>query len=605
MKNHTNSSIKNYSLIGDLHSAALVSKVGSIDWLCLPHFDSASIFAKLLDPNCGSFDVLTDGYEVSSYYIKDTAILETVLQDKENEISVKDFMVPQPKYPCREHYLVRKITGIKGNCDITLHFSPRPSYGAIVPALSYDKEIQSVDVPLEDNATLRLYLPEHARVSLKDGTAEIVLPIKQGVLSEIRLEYVRLDETYEKTEFDSGLEDHTARFWEKWLSQGSFFPFCEDILKRSAITLKLLQFFPTGALVAAPTTSLPEEMGGTRNWDYRYVWVRDATFTLYAFHVLGFKEEAEKFFAFLQTIAEKSAEENFELSLMYTIDGNSVPEERVLEHLSGYNDSKPVRVGNNAAKQFQLDVYGALIDAYYFASKQEITNLKIEKALILDLVKQIEMMWKKEDRGIWEVRSNDYHFTYSKVMAWVGVNRALRMAEKLGFTSEEMQWCKSLESEISVWIWEHCFDEKNGILKQHPETNNQDATNFLFVLLQFLDKSDPRTKKIIEQTTKQLSYQDVFIYRYLTEDGLSRGEGAFLLCTFWYISALAVLGEPEKAHSLFHIFVTSMNDQGLLSEEIDPTSGEYLGNYPQAFSHIGLIMAAYYISRYSKEDYHS
>ncbi len=605
MKNQTGASIKEYSLIGDLHSAALVSQKGSIDWLCLPHFDSPSIFAKLIDPNGGSFTVITDGYEVKSYYIKDTAILETVLQNNTVEISLKDFMVPQPKFPCREHYLVRKITGIKGSAELTLHFSPKPAYGATVPLLSYDKERQSIDVDLVDNATLRLYLPENACVSLKNGSAEIVLPIKQGVLSEIRLEYVRLDEEYEETSFESGLEDHTTRFWEKWLSQGNFFPFCEDVLKRSAITLKLLQFFPTGAIVAAPTTSLPEEIGGQRNWDYRYVWIRDATFTLYAFHVLGFKEEAERFFAFLQTIAEKSAEKNFEVSLMYTIDGNTVPQEKVLRNLNGYRDSQPVRIGNNAVNQFQLDVYGALIDAYYFANKREIKNLEIEKALILNLVKQIETMWKKKDRGIWEVRSGEYHFAYSKVMAWVGVNRAVRMAEKLGMTAEEVGWCQSLESEIEAWIWEHCFDKEKGILKQHTQTNNQDATNFLFVLLQFLDKHDKRTRNIIEQTTQQLSYQEVFIYRYLTEDGLPRGEGAFLLCTFWYISALAVLGEVEKAHDLFHSFIRSLNDQGLLSEEMDGETGEYLGNYPQAFSHMGLIMAAYYISRYSQKDYHA
>ncbi|HSX08736.1 MAG TPA: glycoside hydrolase family 15 protein [Candidatus Saccharimonadales bacterium] len=604
MNSGNNSSIKDYSLIGDLHSAALVSKAGSIDWLCLPHFDSPSIFARLLDPEGGSFTIETQDYAVSSYYIKDTAILETVFKSDQVEISIKDFMVPQPKYPCREHYLVRKITGIRGDASLTLHFLPRPSYASVVPLLSYDKEAQSIDVPLEENATLRLYLPDNAKVDLDNGSATIILPIKEAVLSEIRLEYVRLDESFEKTSFDSGLEDHTERFWEKWLSQGNFFPFCEDILKRSAITLKLLQFFPTGALVAAPTTSLPEEIGSTRNWDYRYVWIRDATFTLYAFHVLGFKEEAEKFFAFLQTIAQRSAEKDFELSLMYTIDGNPVPQEKELEKLQGYKNSKPVRIGNNAHKQFQLDIYGILIDAYYVANKRGITNLEIEKALILDLVKQIELTWKNQDRGMWEVRSGDCHFTYSKAMASVGVNRALRMSKDLGMTQEEIDWCTSLESEISDWIWANCYDENASILKQHTETTNQDATNFLLVLVQFLNKHDPRTKKIIDKTAEQLTFDDIFVYRYFNKDGLPRGEGAFLLCTFWYISALAVLEDPEKAHTLFHTFLTSMNDQGLLSEEMDPASKEYLGNYPQAFSHMGLIMAAYYISKYSKEDYH-
>jgi GH15 family glucan-1,4-alpha-glucosidase len=604
-KQHTDVTIEDYFLIGDLHSAALVSKTGSIDWLCLPHFDSPSIFAKLLDPDGGSFILQTEGFGTKAYYVNDTAILETVLQKNDVEISVKDFMVPQPKYPCREHYLVRKITGIKGKADVTLRFAPRPDYAKSTPQLSYDHETQCIDVPLEENATLKLYLPENARVIVENNSATIVIPVVEGVLSEIRLEYVRLDESYEKTKFTTGLEDHTTRFWEKWLSQGNFFPFCEDVLKRSAITLKLLQFFPTGAIVAAPTTSLPEELGGIHNWDYRYVWIRDATFSLYALHILGFQEEAEKFFAFLQTITQQSVEKDSPVSLIYTIEGKQVPQEKMLSHLRGYHKSRPVRTGNNAIRQFQLDVYGALIDAHYFADTREIKNLAIEKPLILNLVKQIENYWQRKDRGIWEVRTGDHHFTYSKVMAWVGVNRALRMARRLKMTEEEVLWCQSLEKEIKNWIWEHCYDARRGVLKQYPSTDIQDATNFLFVLLQFLDKHDPRTVSIIEHTREQLAYNDVFIYRYLNEDGTPRGEGAFLLCTFWYISALAILGDAKKAHDLFHKFIDYMSDTGLLAEEMDVRTGKYLGNYPQAFSHLGLIMAAYYITRYSKEDYHA
>ena len=605
MTKKTDATLKDYFLIGDLHSAALVSKTGSIDWLCLPHFDSPSIFARLLDPNGGSFTLETEGYEVSSYYIKDTAILETVLQKGQSEVSLKDFMVPQPKYPCREHYLVRKLTGIKGNATIHFSFSPQPNYAQSASTLSYDYRTHSIDVQLEEKATLRLYLPENAQVSPKKNSAIISMHIAEGEKSEMRLEYVRLEKDYEEAIFTSGLEDHTARFWEKWLSQGNFFPFCADVLKRSAITLKLLQFFPTGAIVAAPTTSLPEELGGVHNWDYRYVWIRDATFSLYALHVLGFHEEAEKFFAFLQTITERSAEEQFELSLIYTIEGRKVPQEKVLTHLHGYHKSKPVRVGNNAVSQFQLDAYGALIDAYYFAEKREIKKLAIEKTMILDLVKQIEANWQRKDRGIWEVRTGDYHFTYSKIMAWVGVNRAGRMAKKLKMTPVEVSWLSKLEKEIAGWIWKNCYDPQSGILRQSTETKNQDATNFLFVMLQFLDKYDPRTATIIENTRVQLSNKDVFIYRYLNEDGTPRGEGAFLLCTFWYISALAIIGDTKKAHDLFHKFLEYMNDQGLLSEEMDAATGEYLGNYPQAFSHLGLIMAAYYITKYAKEDYHA
>ena len=512
-------------------------------------------------------------------------------------------MVPQPIYPCREHYLVRKVTGIKGNADLTFHFAPRPDYAKSVPELQYDMVSQTIDVRLPDGATLRLALPKEARVQIHGGMASIVVPVQEGILSEMRLEYTRSD-AYQATDFASGLEDHTARFWEKWLSQGNFFPFCEDILKRSAITLKLLQFYPTGALVAAPTTSLPEELGSTRNWDYRYVWIRDATFSLYAFHILGFHEEAEKFFAFLQTITQQSAEKDFDVSLMYTIEGKAVPEEKLLNHLHGYYNSLPVRVGNNAINQFQLDVYGALIDAHYFAAKREIHNLEVEKALILDLVKQIEKHWQRKDRGIWEVRTGDQNFTYSKVMAWVGVNRALRMAKRLKMSQEEIVWCQALEKEIKEWIWENCFDKNREQLKQYPESSNQDATNFLFVLLQFLDRHDPLTKRIIDHTRDQLAYNNIFIFRYMNADGSERGEGAFLLCTFWYIAALAIVEETKEAHDLLHAFLVYMSESGLLSEEMDVQRGEYLGNYPQAFSHLGLIMAAYYIQRYGEEHLH-
>jgi len=600
-KRSNESSIEDYFIIGDLHSAALVSKKGSIDWLCLPHFDSPSVFAKLLDPNGGSFSVDIESYTVTAYYIQDTAIVETVLQNDSSEISLKDFMVPQPKYPCKEHYLVRKIQSIKGNANLIFYFSASPDYALKQPVITYDRKSNIIDVELVEKATLRLYLPQNSLVLLQNGIAKIEIPINEGEISEIRLEYLRTDASYEETSFDSGLEDHTQRFWEKWLSQGNFFPFCEDVLKRSAITLKLLQFYPTGGIVASPTTSLPEEIGGIRNWDYRYVWIRDATFSLYALHVLGFNEEAENFFAFLQNIAEQSNESAAKVSLMYTINGNAVPLESVVGHFQGYKNSKPVRIGNNATEQLQNDVYGILIDAHYFADKRDIKNMEIEKDLILNLVKQIEKNWKHKDRGIWEVRTGDYHFTYSKVIAWVGVNRALRMSKRLNLTDKEVAWLTGLEMEITDWIWNHCYDVEKGILKQHTDTDIQDSSNFLFVLMQFLDKNSPRTPTIIEKTKQQLVYKDVFVYRYLNEDKTKRGEGAFLLSTFWYISALAIIGETKKATELLLTFLRFINEQGLLSEEMDPDTRGYLGNYPQAFSHLGLIMAAYYIYRYAKE----
>jgi GH15 family glucan-1,4-alpha-glucosidase len=361
-----------------------------------------------------------------------------------------------------------------------------------------------------------------------------------------------------------------------------------------------MQFYPTGAIVAAPTTSLPEEIGGIRNWDYRYVWVRDATFALYSLYALGYADEAEHFFDFIEKVTEKCAGDDFDVSLMYTIHGDPVPAEKHLEKLAGYKDSKPVRIGNDASKQFQLDVYGALIDAFYFVSKHGLTDLSKQRwrKLVIRLVRKIDEQWQKPDHGIWEARVGTRHYTYSKIMAWVGVNRVKRLGKTLDLTPEELKICNNLEESIKSYIWKNSF--KNGNLVQHPETESVDATNFLFVLLQFLDKHEPLTKKIIDDTAKGLSRNDVFVYRYLKPDGLPGDEGAFILCSFWLISALAILEDVKTAQKLFKQLEKYMKPHGLLSEEIDPKSGRYLGNYPQAFSHMGYIMSAHYINKYAK-----
>ncbi|MBI2594044.1 glycoside hydrolase family 15 protein [Candidatus Daviesbacteria bacterium] len=596
--------IRDYYVIGDLHSAALVSKNASIDWLCLPHFDLPSIFAKILDKNSGEFSTDKDDYSVTSKYIPDTAIIQFAFKNKYSEFILKDFMVPQPTKSCENHFLVRKFTGISGTSKVKLYFCPKSEYANKRSLTRYKK---SKDTFSTDGLVLKtsvgkdsllLYLPKDSFIEQKKEGYEITLKIQSGKDYLIVLEYVVKNH---KPLFKSqNLEKQTANFWDKWVKKGNYFDVYRDKLVRSAITLKLMQFYPTGAIVAAPTTSLPENIGGERNWDYRYVWIRDATFTLYAFYVLGYLEEAERFFEFIQNIIEKCKQDSFDIFLMYTITGDPVPKEKALEYLSGYKNSKPVRVGNGARDQFQLDVYGALIDSYYFVSKRKIKVPKMHKNLVMNLVKKISETWLKKDSGIWEVRSEPQHFTYSKVMAWVGVNRAVRMAKQLELTESEINFCQSLEKQIYNWIWENCYDPGSKTFKQHPQSSRQDATNFLFVLLQFLNKHDPLTKTIIKQTCKELSYKNVFVYRYLTEDGLKSKEGAFLLCTFWLIAAWAILEDVDEAQKLFNKFEDYMDDSELLSEEIDPDTGEYLGNFPQAFSHIGFIMSVYYLYRYKQ-----
>ena len=361
-----------------------------------------------------------------------------------------------------------------------------------------------------------------------------------------------------------------------------------------------MQFYKTGALIAAPTTSLPESIKGNRNWDYRYVWIRDATFTLYALYVLGYTDEAKRFFRFIEGISKKFSRSKFDLNLIYTVDGKKTPKEKSLKYLEGYRNSKPVRIGNDAADQFQLDVYGSMIDAYYFMMNKGFKLSNRKKKIIMHLVDKIEKKWKDKDSGIWEFRENIENYTYSKVSAWVGVNRVLRISDQLKISEERKKELKKLEQEIKDWIWQNCYKIKSNKLVRYPKSKHQDSTNFLFVLLQFLDKHDPITKKIIQKTRKELVQKEVFIYRYKEDDEFKGKEGAFVLCTFWMISALAIIGEVKEAEKLFKKFEGYIAKNNLLSEEIDPKTGMYLGNYPQAFSHQGYIMSAYYIDKYKK-----
>lgn len=589
--------IRDYFVIGDLHSAALVSKTGSIDWLCLPHFDSPSIFGRNLDKSAGYFAIENDGYEVSSDYISQTAIVSLSFKKADSHFEVHDFMVPRAKITCESHYLIRKIIGKSGHSEAVFYFNPMIDYGITKPEILRRENQLQFKVSGHD---VVVYLPEGAMLENTSVGQKISVPIKPNQTKELIMEYIEEDALRGPDYFDS--EELTREFWLEWVAQGTFFDFCREQLVRSAITLKLMQFYPTGAIVAAPTTSLPEHIGGERNWDYRYVWIRDATFTLYALYVLGYMEEAQKFLDFIEEITRKTTEKNFDVALMYTIDGQPAPAEKTLDHLSGYENSRPVRIGNGAAQQFQLDVYGALIDAHYFSIKRGIKYDDTDKEMILKLVKRIEATWQQPDHGIWEMRGQQHHYSYSKVMAWVGADRALRLKDILGFSQAETDLCARLEADIRQWVWQNCYNGELETITQHPATHSQDATNLLLVLLQFLDKKDPRTRKIIEKTSIELSYDVVFMYRYKVDDNLRGQEGAFLLCSFWLIAAWATLGEIDYASDLFRYMEKFLASNGLIAEEIDPKTKRYLGNYPQAFSHVGYIMSAFYIYKYANKN---
>jgi GH15 family glucan-1,4-alpha-glucosidase len=588
--------IKDYYLIGDLRTTALVSTKGSIDWLCLPYFDSPSVFGKLLDNSAGCFSLQVDGYEVVSKYLEDTAIVQFAASKAGESFTLTDYMVPENNTAAVNQFLVRKLTTVSGTPTVKFSFIPRPNYSLDDVIVRRDGDLR-IEAEI-GTGLLILHLPAKTVVIATEDHFDISVVLEASGSKELILEFIPDGQTSVER---SDLETTTTNFWHSWVSKGHYFEFCKSQLIRSAITLKLLQFYPTGAIVAAPTTSLPEEVGGVRNWDYRYVWIRDATCTLYAFYVLGYYEEAERFFSFVESIIEKCVANNFDISVMYTIWGEVVPEEQELHHLTGFANSKPVRTGNNAAKQFQLDVYGALIDALYVTTKNTnspaASQLK-RKKLVMQLVRKIDEVWQNPDSGIWEARIDPQHYTYSKVMAWVGVNRAVRLQNELLIDGVDLELCKQLETTIHGWIQKNCFQASTGNYSQHPGTTASDATNFLFVLLQFLDKHDPLTAQIVSRTMDELSFNEVFVYRYLANDGIRGKEGAFLLCSWWLISAFAILEDVEKAQHLFHQLDRYLDPSGLFSEEVEPTTGEYLGNYPQAFSHLGYIMTAHYINKY-------
>ncbi len=589
--------IKDYYLIGDQNSAALISQNGSIDWLCLPYFDSPSVFAKILDVGAGTFEIESTGFKVQAHYVAETAIAEFSYTSDDFSFTVRDFMVPADS----GQYLVRKVTTHQGTGQVMFNYQPKPGYALPAdPVISHKDDVISLKL---ETGWLRLHLPAGSQATSQGTGYLITISLAAEASYELILEY---SAAARQLQLPKNLESRTTDFWERWVSKGSFFDLCRENLIRSAITLKLLQFAPTGAMVAAPTTSLPEAIGGLRNWDYRYVWIRDATFALYAFYVLGYSEEAEQFFDFIHAATDKCAENKLDIGLMYTIWGEPVPAEKTLDHLAGYQASSPVRVGNMAAEQLQLDVYGSLIDAYYFAAKRGLADkqqtLQRSRQLIMYLVKKIEESWRQPDSGIWEARSDPRQYIYSKVMCWVGVDRAQKLQPKLGLTDDDVQACSGLADTIKAWVYQHGFGADDSVLLQYPGAQTVDSTNFLLVLLQFLDKHDPRTRAIVDQTRQRLGHDDVFIYRYHGDDGLAGPEGAFVLSSFWLISALAILEDTNEALRLFRKLESYMAPSGLWAEEIDPLNGDYLGNYPQAFSHQGYIMSAYYLDKYLQRD---
>jgi GH15 family glucan-1,4-alpha-glucosidase len=585
--------IEDYALVGDCHSAALVGRDGSIDWLCWPRFDSCACFAALLGrPEHGRWRIAPSRKcSVSRKYRPDTLILETTFECAEGAAMLIDFM------PVRDQHcnLVRIVAGVRGRLAFDMEFILRFDYGAAVPwvtKLEHENGIRAIAGP--DMAVLRSRVPLHgkglstvARFEVGEGEREAFV-LAHGA-SHL--------EAPPSIDAEAALE-RTDEFWREWACRCQTRGEWSGAVRRSLITLKALTYAPTGGIVAAPTTSLPEMIGSVRNWDYRYCWLRDATITLLALMNGGYNEEAG---CWRDWLARAVAGSPQQLQIMYGIGGERRLPEALLPWLPGYEGSAPVRIGNAAANQLQLDVYGEVMDALHQARKQGIARQEASWDLQRKLLEHLETCWHEPDEGLWEVRGPRRRFTHSKVMCWVAFDRAIKGAEQFGLPGPVPRW-REVRSRIHDDVCRRAWRPKLGHFAQSYGSDDLDASLLLIPMTGFLPCSDPRVKGTIEAVQRELTI-DGFVQRYRTRralDGLPPGEGVFLACSFWLADALCLLGRRDEARKLFERLLELANDVGLLAEEYDPASGRLLGNFPQAFSHVALVNTAMNLSAHDK-----
>jgi GH15 family glucan-1,4-alpha-glucosidase len=601
--------IESYGVIGDMHTVALVGMDGSIDWCCLPHFDSPSIFAAILDDTRGGYFRIHSLYEAQhkQMYLPDSNVLVTRFLSFQGVGEVVDFMPVTDSFPPRTsasepgnrtyHQIVRVVRAVRGAVRFRLDCHPAFDYARKPPSITLVESGAVFEAPGCCKFSLISRFPL-ARV--ENGVA-VEFILQQGESATFILRQI------EDGKDDRGLLEtrmvgeqllaETVSFWRKWLSKCRYSGRWREMVYRSVLALKLLTFAPTGAIVAAATCSLPEAIGGIRNWDYRYTWVRDAAFTLYGFLRLGFTHEAEQFMGWLEKRAVEGARQG-PLQLMYGIHGEHELPEEILDHLAGYRGSRPVRVGNAAVDQLQLDIYGELMDSVYLYDKY---GTPISYDTWVQLRRMLDWVadnWKRADEGIWEVRSGPQQFLYSKVQCWVALDRALRLANKRSLPIDFTR-IRHVRNDIYEAIMSQGWDANRQAFVQYFGTDALDAANLIMPLMLFLSPTDPRMRSTLKQTMNEL-VSDSLVYRYEVGkgagDGLTGAEGTFNMCTFWLVEALTRTGEVEEARYIFEKMLTYANHLGLYSEETGP-NGEALGNFPQAFTHMGLISAAYNLDR--------
>jgi GH15 family glucan-1,4-alpha-glucosidase len=584
--------LEDYGLIGNLEACALIGRDGSIDWCCLPHLESPSVFAAILDVEKGGQFHLRprEQSEAKQTYIENTNVLQTMFETPSGVVTLTDFMPVKGEADSLHRAILRKVTCRQGRVELEVEFKPRFDYARAVPTLE----------PAQDGIVARwhdqsLFLQSPFPLQLREGEAQGSFTIGEGQTQWFVLQYghqVSLD-----PEECKSLLDRTVHYWSHWAHDCQrdrcvFRGPWHDHVVRSGLVLKLLTHPETGAIAAAPTTSLPEVIGGVRNWDYRFAWIRDASFTVQALYNAGHVEEALHYFQWLRNLTHTHAEQRAQtdIQIMYSLHGELELEEEELDHLSGYRNSAPVRIGNAAFNQRQLDVYGELVTAFYETRRYGQDISSEDWHYISTIVDQVCMIWNTEDSGIWEVRGGPRHFTYSKLMCWVALDRSIQMAETKGFKGPLEKYRKTRKA-IREAILERGFSPKLNSFVQAFDSEVLDATSLLIPLMGFLPADDPRVQGTIEATLKHLTANGL-VYRYIGDDGLLGREGAFALCTFWLVDALALSGQVEKSEELFLNILKYTSPLGLLAEEIDPASGHQLGNYPQAFSHIGLMNSA-------------
>ena len=601
--------IGDYAFLSDCETTALIAPSGNVEWLCLPRMDSPSAFAAILDRDAGSFRVAPADVNVPAgrRYIPGTMVLETSWETRMGWVIVRDALSIGPWHHETErsqshrrsptdhdadHVLLRMIECVQGAAEMKVECEPAFDYGGLAADWTYTASGYNEAVARSEGMDIALRLATDLRLGFEGPRARARTTLREGEVAFVALGWSThpLPTSYEEA---SSWLTRTARFWQEWLKHGTFpdHPW-RSYLQRSALTLKGLTYTSSGAMVAAATTSLPETPGGDRNFDYRYSWIRDSTFMLWALYALGFDEEANDFFYFVADVVE--AEEG-QLQVMYGIGGESRLEEQELDHLSGYDHAKPVRIGNGAYNQEQHDVWGAVLDSIYLHTR---SRDQLPDRLWPIIKRQVETAltrWREPDRGIWEVRGDPRHFTSSKLMCWVAADRGARLARIREDEAAASRW-QAAADEIHADVCERGVDDR-GVFVQHYETDALDASLLLLPLMRFLPPEDERVRATVLAIADELT-ENGLVLRYRvehTDDGFAGEEGTFTICSFWLVWALVEIGEPARARGLCEKLLSLASPLALFAEEIDPITGRHLGNFPQAFTHLALISAVLHI----------